>query len=128
MKRFVSVIFAITLMSGGLALAGPISVAEAVKINQAVSSGSFEARAQWGALTYYLQGVVEGAGAYQETLIAKGVTPLFCPPKNKSYSIQEIVEQLEAGLPRKKQEKAVSVILAAYAAQYPCKNSSKGKN
>ena len=99
---------------------GAISVKEALEIKQQLSSGGFTQRAQWNALTIYLQGTIEGAMTYHKNVLESGGTPIFCPPKKKGYSIQEFVKIMEQAPKAQAQDAAIDVILRAYWETYPC--------
>lgn len=64
-KFVVSCLFVLSILP---AHAKQITVNEVTNIQQAAQSGEFTGRAQWNALTYYLQGVIEGAAGYQKNL------------------------------------------------------------
>jgi len=104
-----------------IASSEPITVSEALKIKENASANIFAARAEWNALTFYLQGLVEGAASYQEILINNGKKTLFCPPKGKSYSLEELFENLERSKQDHGNHRAATVIMEAYAKEYPCK-------
>lgn len=119
MKLLAVLAFGLTALSP--ARAEPLSVAEVLAIRDNAQSGAFSARAEWQALSFYLQGVVEGAVGYQQALVEQGKRPLFCPPKGGSHSLQEIFSLLSAGPAADKRRPAHLVILEAYARKYPCK-------
>lgn len=98
-----------------------LTVNELKGIQARTQSGSFAGRAQWNALTYYLQGVVEGVGAYQEGLGSSDLPPLFCPPKGKSYSIKEMMTLFEQSSSADKSRPASVVLVEMYRRKYPCK-------
>lgn len=98
-----------------------VSVDEVKNIQNHAQSGAFTGRAEWNALTYYLQGLIEGAAGYQEALSKAGKPPLFCPPKGKGYSAEELVQILDRSSPAEKNRPASLVILEAYTRKYPCK-------
>ena len=100
--------------------AAPLSVSDALAMKDKVQSGSFEGRAEWHALTFYLQGVIEGAAAYQQSLLAEEKAPLFCPPQNKNYSIEEIFLLLGKAKIEDNARPAAHFVLEAYANKYPC--------
>jgi len=98
-----------------------ISVNEVKAIQENAQSGAFVGRAEWNALTYYLQGVIEGAVGYQESLGKVGKRLLFCPPKGKGHSIEELLKILNQSSRADKNRPASLVILEAYTLKYPCK-------
>ena len=97
-----------------------LTVNDVKSLQTKVQSGSFSGRAEWNALTYYLQGVMEGIGGYQEGLPQAGKTPLFCPPKGKSYSFEELMQILNQSSPNNHDRPASKVILETYIQRYPC--------
>ena len=103
------------------ATAQPLRVAQAIGIKERASTtDAFAARAEWNALTFYLQGSVETAVAYQKTQETNGSKPLFCPPKQNSASLEDIFTVLERAKGPERQRSAVELILASYAEKYPC--------
>ncbi len=116
--------FAIALIACSSMLAaahaGQLTVAQTLAIKDRAAAGAFEGRAEWNALSFYLQGVIEGAASYQQTLAEQGKSPLFCPPRNKSYSIEEIIVFMNKSTETNKKRAATLVIMEAYARQYPC--------
>ncbi len=119
MKKL-AVIMATLILATTPALAEPITVSEMLTLKKQAASSAFTARAEWNALTFYLQGFLEGAAAYQETLIKTGYAPLFCPPKNKSYSLEELFRALEQSKPADQNQIAVTVLIESYVKRYPC--------
>ena len=118
--KIIAVITATLILATTPALAEPITVSQILTLKKQAASSAFTARAEWNALTFYLQGVVEGAVAYQETLIKMGRSPLFCPPKNKSYSLEELFRSLEQSTPADQNRTAVTVLMESYVKHYPC--------
>ncbi len=102
------------------AAADDLSAADALAIMERAKSGSFSARAEAHALTFYLQGVVEGAAAYQQSLQARGETTLFCPPRGKGYSMQDVLDLLEKAPPGERDAAAPRVILEGFSRRFPC--------
>lgn len=98
-----------------------MTVADALAIKERAGMGSFGARAEWNALTFYLQGAVESAVAYQEALVQKGAEPLFCPPRNTGHSIESLFAILERSPAAERRKTAVAVILDGFTASYPCR-------
>lgn len=98
-----------------------ITVNEVESIQSATLSGAFGARAEWNALTYYFQGIIEGAAGYQEGLGRAGKSLLFCPPAGKGYSIEELMKILSQSSRADRKRPASLVVLEAYARKYPCK-------
>lgn len=121
MKIFLATAF-VCLSLFSPTLAQQLSVADALAIKERAATGTFSARAEWHALSFYLQGVVEGAAGYQQTLAEQGKRPLFCPPKNKNYSMQDLFALLGKSVSADRNRAASLVILESYARQYPCKN------
>ena len=120
MKKLVFIAAALSLF-GIAAHADPITVAQTLAIRKKAVSSSFTERAEWNALTLYLQGVIEGAVAQQKMLAKKGHVPLFCPPKNKSYSLKELFRFLEQSKSSQETRPAVTAIMEGYMKAYPCR-------
>jgi len=99
-----------------------ITAGEALAMRERAAGRTFSARAEWQALGFYMQGVVEGAAGYQNALRERGKQPLFCPPAGKSFSLDELFAIMEAAKPANRIQPAVGVILDAYAEKYPCKD------
>lgn len=119
MKKLIIALLAILTLPA-TAMAQQLSVEEALAVRDRASTGDFTARAEWNAVTYYLQGVIEGLGAYQQSLITADMPALFCPPPNKNYSLNEIFRFLSKSPEQEKSRPATLVIVEAYAAAYPC--------
>jgi hypothetical protein len=119
MKKLALITAALMLVTTP-AFADPITVSETLTLKKQAVSSAFNARAEWNALTIYLQGVIEGTAAYQETLIKAGHAPLFCPPRNKSYSLEELFHYLEKTKADNQNRPAVTVLIEGYAKKYPC--------
>ena len=119
MKK-IAVITATLMLATTPVLADPITVSHTLALKKQASSSAFTARAEWNALTFYLQGVVEGVISYQKTLIKMGHSPLFCPPTNKSYSLEELFHSLEQSTPADQNRTAVTVLMESYVKRYPC--------
>jgi len=117
-KFIVSCMFVLSVLP---AHAKQITVNEVTNIQEAAQSGEFTGRTQWNALTYYLQGVLEGSAGYQKALKKAGKPQLFCPPADKGYSIEELIKILSQSSKADKNRPASLVILEAYARKYPCK-------
>ena len=114
-------IAAIAFMSlASTAQAQQLTVEETLSIQNRASTGDFAARAEWNALTYYLQGLIEGAAGYQQTLMKQGKKPLFCPPSGKSHSIEHVIRYLTNSAKKDKLRPASLVIIESYASAYPC--------
>lgn len=109
------------LMVSTSAQAQSLNVGQVVAIKEAAATGSFAARAEWHALSFYLQGVIEGAAGYQQTLAEQGKPLLFCPPRGTQYSLQDFFGVLEKSDAADKTRAASVVIMEAYVRRYPCK-------
>ena len=120
MRRYAIVMVSVVTSLFCPAQAQPLSVDETLALRDRMASGAFAARAEWNALTYYLQGVVEGAVGYNETLATQSKAAAFCPPTNKDYSIDEMLRFLAETKRDERSQPASLVILEAYAQQYPC--------
>ncbi|MEM6852569.1 MAG: hypothetical protein AAF527_12625 [Pseudomonadota bacterium] len=109
------------MLAFGPAAAEPVTVREVLEARMSAASGAFGARAEWGALVFYLQGVIEGVAAAQ--LQAKDIEaePIFCPPPGKGYSIEEAVALLEAAAEDNDNQPAAAALLKGYAKALPCK-------
>ncbi|WP_428409680.1 hypothetical protein [Hyphococcus sp.] len=118
MKRAVFVLAALLLIQP--VKAASLSAAEALEIKQRAGAGGFAARAEWMALTFYLQGAVETAMGYNEVLKAAGKKPLFCPPPNSSESLDGLLAVLERAKAEDRSKEAAALILEDYARRYPC--------
>ncbi len=123
--RYHDVSAAVAVLLLGLAAvnthAKPLTVSGVQEIHERVQTPAFAGRAEWNALTYYLQGVIEGAAAYQQGLAASGKPALFCPPPKKAYAIDEFLRLLRNAPNDDQNRPASEVILEAYAKKYPCK-------
>lgn len=108
-----------------VAYAQQLTVDDALAIRDQAGASDFAGRAEWSALTYYLQGVIEGVAAYQQTLAERGKPTLFCPPPNKRYSIDEFFRYLTKSADEDKSRPATLVIVEAYADAHPCPGSVK---
>ena len=97
-----------------------LTVNEAINIQNKVQTNAFAGRAEWNALTYYLQGVIEGIGGYKESLSETRQSILFCPPKAKNYSIEEFLIMLKHSMPEDRNRPASLVLIEAYTEKYPC--------
>ncbi len=97
-----------------------LTAAQALEIKNRTSAGGFAARAEWMALTFYLQGAVETAMGYNDALKASGKTPLFCPPSNSSESLDGVLAVLERAKQEDRNREAAALILENYARKYPC--------
>jgi len=106
-----------------VAQAQQLTVEDALAIRDRAGMSEFASRAEWSALTYYLQGVIEGVAAYQQTLIEQGRPALFCPPADKRYSIDEFFRYLTNSTDEDSSRPATLVIVEAYADAYPCPES-----
>ncbi len=107
------------------AQAQQLTVEDTLAIRDQAGTSEFAGRTDWNALTYYLQGVIEGVAAYQQTLAEQGKPTLFCPPPNKRYSIDEFFRFLTRSTDEDKSRPATMVIVDAYADAYPCPGSVK---
>lgn len=104
------------------AAAQALTVAQALEIkDRAFAADAFAGRAEWNALTFYLQGAVEAAVTYQKAQQSNGSQPLFCPPQNHSQSMEDLFAMLDDAKGLKRQMSAVEMILETYAKKYPCK-------
>lgn len=97
-----------------------LSVKDVLAMQASVQSGEFAGRAQWQALGFYLQGVIEGIAAQQLALQAAGKPGLFCPPKGKGYSMQEFFRLLHQSDAEQRDKPVSEVLFASYATLYPC--------
>ncbi|MEM9286164.1 MAG: Rap1a/Tai family immunity protein [Pseudomonadota bacterium] len=97
-----------------------LTVADALAMRDRTSAGAFATRAEWNALTYYLQGVIEGAVGSGETLASQNKERAFCPPPGKGYSVDEVFRYFEKTNVADRARPAALVIVEAYADAYPC--------
>lgn len=97
-----------------------LTVHDALQLQKNLTTGEFASRGQWNALSYYLQGLIEGSAAYQQVLKDRQQTPLFCAPKGKHYSVQELMQILHASDKSKRSKPVSLVIMETYAQRYPC--------
>ncbi len=125
MKRLTIAAFAATafLALQTAAQAQELTVEDTLAIRDRAGTSEFVGRADWNALTYYLQGIIEGVLVYQQTLIEQDKPALFCPPRNKSYSIDELIRYLTKVAAKDQPRPATLVIVEAYADAYPCPES-----
>ena len=120
--NFLKAVAIIFCVCGGSAHAQQLNVQEVLETKQRAVAGGFAARAEWMALGYYLQGVIEGTAGYQKALIAANEAALFCPPSGKSYSVDEIFRFLERSKEADRSRPASRVIIEAYADAFPCRS------
>ncbi|MEM9618722.1 MAG: hypothetical protein AAF936_12240 [Pseudomonadota bacterium] len=102
------------------AAAAPVTVGEVKGIKARAEAGAFSARAEWNALTYYLQGVVEGAVGYHKALDDRGGETLFCPPQGASNSLDELIAAIDAAGPKAKDRPITALVTELYVKKYPC--------
>ena len=102
------------------AAAASLSAADVLEIKERASSGAFAGRAEWTALTFYLQGAVETAMGYNDALKDAGQTGLFCPPPGTSESLDSLIAMLERTKAEDRTRQAASLILEDYARKSPC--------
>lgn len=102
------------------ATAQQITVSDVKQMQVNVQSGSFTAMAEWNALTYYLQGVIEGIAAHNKILSSTNSGKKFCPPKGKSYSIEEVFRLLGEADSKAQKKPAAEVLFAQYVKKFPC--------
>ncbi len=125
MTRPVSRICAGALLIAAISLApaaaAPVTVGEVKDLKAHAEAGAFSARAEWNALTYYLQGVVEGAVGYHKALDDRGGETLFCPPQGASNSLDELIAALDAVDSAAVDRSVISVVMDHYRKKYPCR-------
>jgi Rap1a immunity proteins len=97
-----------------------LTVQETLDIKNRATTGAFGGRAEWNALGFYFQGVIEGAVGYQQTLTEQGKPPLFCPPRGKGYAVEEMIGFLNKSAPDDRSRPASLVIMESYGREYPC--------
>ncbi|MEO0399907.1 MAG: Rap1a/Tai family immunity protein [Pseudomonadota bacterium] len=119
--RYLMIIAAVLYAAGTPVYAQQLTARDVLAIKERTASGGFSARSEWTALGYYLQGVIEGAAGYQQALTAAGKPALFCPPKGKNYSVDEIFRFLDRASDEDKSRPASAVIIEAYAGAFPCR-------
>lgn len=102
------------------AAAAPVTVGEVKDLKARAEAGAFSARAEWNALTYYLQGIVEGAVGYHKALDDRGGETLFCPPQGASNSLDEVIAALDAASAKTKDRPITTVVTELYVKKYPC--------
>lgn len=102
------------------AAAAPVTVGEVKDLKARAAAGAFSARAEWNALTYYLQGVVEGAVGYHKALNDRGGETLFCPPQGASNSLDELIAALDAASAKTKDRPVTALVTELYVKKYPC--------
>ena len=105
-----------------VASAQELTVQGVLDVQGAASSGEFTGRSEWVAMNYYLQGVIEGIGTYQGALSERGEATVYCPPRGKGYSIEELMPALRSVPESQKGRPAREVILEHYASSYRCKD------
>ncbi|MEO1241752.1 MAG: Rap1a/Tai family immunity protein [Pseudomonadota bacterium] len=102
------------------AAAAPVTVGEVKDLKARAKAGAFSARAEWNALTYYLQGVVEGAVSYHKALNDSGGETLFCPPQGATNSLDELIAALDAAGLKAKHRPVTALVTELYVKKYPC--------
>lgn len=120
--RSIFVVTAMLAVATTPAFSQDLSVEGALEIQTKASAGDFAGRSEWVAMTYYLQGIVEGFGTYQDALKDAGKQTAFCPPQNKSYSIEEMMQAIQAAPRKDRARNARDVVLEHYAEAYPCQD------
>lgn len=103
------------------ASAEQITVAEVQAMKKRVQTGSFSARAEWNALSFYLQGAMEAIGLAQGELERADARTLFCPPPGGSLDIRDLYAILESAPPAAGPKPALGVLLSSIQKRYPCK-------
>lgn len=121
MKTTIAAI-ALVALGAAHAYSEDLTVEGAIEIQTKAGAGDFTGRSEWVAMTYYLQGLIEGIGTYQGTLSENDEATVYCPPRGKGYSIEELLPVLRAVPETQKSRPAREVILEHYASQYPCKD------
>ena len=98
-----------------------LTLGEAKEALSANRPGALTARAQTGAMAFYLQGMAEGVMSYHGRLEAAGA-PLFCPPKGRpsSLSLQEISAMITSAPHARAGEPVAAIFLDGLKAKYPC--------
>ncbi|MEO0411492.1 MAG: Rap1a/Tai family immunity protein [Pseudomonadota bacterium] len=95
----------------------PLSVKEALRMRASAGAPGFANRADWMALTYYLQGVIEGAVVHARM---PGAAGSFCPVPNAHYDLGSVFVALEGVDPSQQDEPVAKYVLEVLAQRYPC--------
>lgn len=119
-SRICASVFLIAVICLAPAAAAPVTVGEVKDLKARAEAGAFSARAEWNALTYYLQGVVEGAVGYHKALDDRGGETLFCPPQGASNSLDELIVAIDAASAKTKDRPITTVVTELYVKKYPC--------
>ncbi|MEM9880295.1 MAG: Rap1a/Tai family immunity protein [Pseudomonadota bacterium] len=98
--------------------ADQLKVSDVSDMRAAARAGDFKARVDWNALSYYLQGAMEAIALAQNDLERADKTPLFCPPKGKSFEMQDVYAMLERV--SDPNQPALEAVMATLKTRYPC--------
>jgi len=101
--------------------AGQLRVKDVAAMRDAARGGAFAARADWNALSYYLQGAMEAISLAQRELEAADRTALFCPPKGQSMDISDVYAMLDNARKADADAPVTDAILAALRQRFPCR-------
>ncbi len=118
--RILTVVAIVSIAALSPAQAQQLTVQEVLDIKNRATTGAFGGRAEWNALAFYFQGVIEGAVGYQLTLTEQGKSPLFCPPRGKGYTVEEMIRFLNKSTTDDRSRPASLVIMESYGREYPC--------
>lgn len=113
---------ALILASAAPASAQMLTLGEAKDALAPSRPGALGARAQSGAMAFYLQGMAEGVMTYHGRLEDADGAPAFCAPKNRpsSLSLQEISAMIASAPQARSQEPVAAIFLDGLKAKYPC--------
>ena len=112
----------LSLSAAAPASAQMLTLGEAKDALSPPQPGTLGARAQSGAMAFYLQGMAEGVMTYHGRMEGAGGTPVFCAPENRpaSLSLQEITAMIASAPQARAQEPVAAIFLDGLKAKYPC--------
>lgn len=119
-KRYMALGVIAALLSAQPAAYAQVSVADVKLMKQRAQVGGFSGRADWTALSYYLQGALEAIGLAQQHLERGDKQPLFCPPKGSSLTLDDIHKFLNKASEDGQKGSALNAILKDLKTRYPC--------
>lgn len=122
MKLHFLALAALSLATAAPASAQMLTLGEAKDALSPSRPGALGARAQSGAMAFYLQGMAEGVMTYHGRMEGAGGTRAFCAPEDRpsSLSLQEITAMIAAAPQARAQEPVAAIFLDGLKAKYPC--------
>lgn len=117
---------ALLVATAGCALGAPAAAAEFTLVDYEtmkarMEASSFAGRAEWNALSFYLQGAMETIGSIQKDAERTGGDKIFCPPTGETMDMGDVFAILDDARRETKKQPAIAVLLAGIHQRYPCK-------